>query len=339
MILVTGATGLVGSHLLADLLRSGMKVRATKRSSSNTSHVYKILEHYSFKSESYSELIEWIDTDLLDPVDIENAMAGIDIVYHAAAMVSFDPLDRREVMRNNVEITRNIINACLDHNVKKLCFVSSTAALGTASLNEEVTEDSPWVGSKKQSAYSKSKYQSEMEVWRGIAEGLNAVIVNPSIILGTGDWTRSSPRLIKAVWEGLKYYTEGVTGYVDIKDVVKSMIWLAQSDISGERFIISSENLSYKEVLTMISKALEKQPPGRLATPFLIGIAWRLDWLRSKLSGRERNITREAVRAGQQKKYYSSKKISDTMGIQFIPIAKSVEDTVRAFLSAQGINK
>ncbi len=338
MILVSGATGFVGSHLLAELLRSGIKVRATRRSISNTDHVYKILEHYSVASEKYSSLIEWIDADLLDPVDIENAMAGIDLVYHAAAIVSFDHRNRREVIRNNVEVTRNIVNACLEHNVKKLCFVSSTAALGSASLNEEVSEDSPWVDSRSQSAYSTSKRQSEMEVWRGVAEGLNVIIVNPSIILGAGDWTRSSPRLIKAVWEGLNYYTEGVTGYVDIRDVVKAMIWLAQSDISGERFILSSENLSYKEVLTMISKAMNKPPPGRLAAPLLIGLAWRLDWLRSKFSGKGRTITREAVTAGMQKRYFSGKKISDTMGIQFIPISKSVEDTVKFFLSSEGIN-
>ena len=329
---------MVGSHLLAELLRSGMKVRATRRPGSDTGHVIKILELYSVAPESYNELLEWMDADLLDHVDVNNSMAGIDIVYHTAAVVSFDPRDRSEVIRNNVEITRNIVNSCLDHNVGKLCFVSSTAALGTAPGNEQVTEDSPWGDASKSSAYSTSKYQSEMEVWRGIAEGLNAVIVNPSIILGPGDWTRSSSRLIKTVWEGLKYYTEGVIGYVDIKDVVKSMIWLAQSDISGERFIISSENLSYKEIFIMISRELGKSPPGILAKPFLIGIVWRLDWLRSRLTGRKRIITREAIRAGQNKKYFSSKKITNTMGIQFTPIAKSVEDTVRVFLTSQGLN-
>jgi dihydroflavonol-4-reductase len=336
MILVTGATGLVGSHLLAELLRSGIKVRATRRSGSDTGHLFKILELYSVTPENYAELIEWIDADLLDPVEVNNVMTGIKIVYHTAAVVSFDPRDRSEVVRNNVEITRNIVNSCLDQNIEKLCFVSSTAALGTSPGNEPVTEDSPWGDGSKGSAYSISKHQSEMEVWRGIAEGLNAVIVNPSIIFGPGDWSRSSSRLIKTVWDGLKYYTEGVTGYVDIKDVVKSMIWLAQSDISGERFIISSENLSYKEVFIMISRELGKPPPGILATPFLIGIAWRLDWLRSRLTGRKRIITRETVGASQNKKYFSSKKIADTMGIQFIPISKSIEDTVRVFLNSQG---
>jgi len=323
MILVTGATGLVGSHLLAELLSSGLKVRAIRRSGSNTGEIY-------------TDLIEWIEADLLDPVDVDNAISGIDLVYHTAALVSFDPRDRREVMLNNVDITRNIVNACLDHNVRKLCFVSSTAALGIPPQDEEVTEDSPWIDAKKRSAYSISKHQSELEVWRGIVEGLNAVIVNPSIIFGPGDWTRSSPRMIKAVWDGLKYYTEGVTGYVDIRDVVKSLRWLAQSDISGERFIISSENLSFREVLTMISKAQNKPPPRRLATPFLIGMAWRFDWIRSRLSTRTRTITREAIRTSRQKIFFSSKKITDTMGIQFIPIARSIEDTVRVFLSSQG---
>jgi dihydroflavonol-4-reductase len=336
MILVTGATGLVGSHLLAELLHSGYKVRATKRPDSSTDQVYKTLDLHAVKPETFKELLTWIEADLINPLDVEKAINGINLVYHTAAMVTFDPSYRREVIRCNVEITRNIVNACLDHQVNKLCYVSSTAALGTSLSDEDVTEDSPWLDAQKQSAYSRSKHFSEMEVWRGIAEGLNAVIVNPSIILGPGNWTRTSSGMFKVVWDGLKYYTEGVTGYVDVKDVVRSMIWLAHSEISGERFIISAENLSCKEILQMISKALDKKPPGRLATPFLTGIVWRLDWLRNKLTGKERVITREIIRAGRKKKYFSSKKIIETTGIEFIPVARSVEETAAVFLSSQG---
>jgi dihydroflavonol-4-reductase len=331
MILVTGATGFVGSHLLAELMNRGMKVRATRRASSDTGQVYEILKWYGIKPEVYSGLTEWIEADMLDPVDVEQIMDGIETVYHTAALVSFDRADSRRLVINNIGIARNIVDACLKKDIQKLIYVSSTVSLGTAPGGEEITEDYAWVNDKRQTAYSRSKYLSEMEVWRGIAEGLNAVIVNPSIILGPGDWTRSSLKIFRAVQDGLKYYTEGVTGFVDVRDVVRSMIDLAQSGISGERFILSSENLSYKEVFQMIAEALKRPPPVKLATPFLLGVVWRLDWLVSKLTGRERTITREIARASRQKSYFSSKKISETTGIQFIPVASSIENASGGF--------
>ena len=338
MILVTGATGFVGSHLMAELLKRGIKVRAARRSGSKTDQAYEIMRYYSVDPEILTGSLEWVEADLLDPVDVEMAIDGIEIVYHTAATVSFDPGDRKKMIRHNTEITRNLVNACLEKSIEKFIYVSSTATLGTAIEDEEVKEDTPWMEDEQGSAYSRSKIKSEMEVWRGIAEGLNAVIVNPSIIIGFGDWNRSSQKLFKAVWDGLKYYVDGVTGYVDIKDVVRSMIELAQSGISGERFIISSENLSYREVFQMIANALNKPPPSKLATPFLLGMAWRVDWLASKLYGKERSITRDIARTGRHKKYFSSKKIIETTGIQFIPVAKSIEDTASEILKARQTN-
>ena len=335
MVLVTGATGLVGTHLVAELIKRGIRVRATRRAGSDTGRVYQLLEHYSVSMEQYSELLDWVELDLLNPVDAYGAISGTEVVYHTAAMISFDPRDRKEILKNNVQITGNIVNACLDQNIKKLCYTSSTSALGSALMNEKATEGSPWIADESRTSYSLSKYRSEMEVWRGIAEGLNAVIVNPSIIVGPGDWIRGSSRMFKVVWDGLKYYTEGVTGYVDVRDVVNAMIWLAESEISGERYIISSENLSYREVFTLVAHELGRKPPEKLATPFLLGITYRIDWLRSILFRSKRILTREAIMAGQQKKYYSNKKITDAMGIQFIPVARSVKDTASVFLSFQ----
>ncbi|MCK4464688.1 MAG: epimerase, partial [Bacteroidales bacterium] len=175
-------------------------------------------------------------------------------------------------------------------------------------------------------------FKSEMEVWRGMEEGLKAVIVNPSVVLGPGDWNRSSGRIIKSVWDGLKFYTQGVTGFVDVKDVVKAMIELMEGEISGERYIISSENLSYKEVFEMIANAFNKKPPDIHATPLLTGLAWRLDWMRSKILNKQALVTRESAISGHRKVYFSNQKIKDTIGMEFRTIEDTIHETAGLFL-------
>jgi nucleoside-diphosphate-sugar epimerase len=215
MILVTGSTGLVGTHLLLELAKKHRKIRATHRSSSNLQAVFDTFSLYTEDPEKYLDRIDWkyldridwIEADVTDFESIIQALDGVDYVYHTAAFVSFDPGDRHTMTQVNVEGTANVVNACLERKVKKLCYVSSTAALGSAPDGELITEDMAWTHSKSRSAYSVSKYLSEMEVWRGMAEGLPAVIVNPSIIIGPGDWKRSSSYLFSAVWKGLSFYT------------------------------------------------------------------------------------------------------------------------------------
>lgn len=172
-----------------------------------------------------------------------------------------------------------------------------------------------------------------MEVWRGMAEGLQAVIVNPSIIIGPGDWNRSSSYLFSAVSKGMKFYTEGITGYVDIRDVVLAMITLMDGDFSSERYIVSAENLSYRQILELIATALNKPPPRLHATPFLISVAWRLNWLISKFNGVKRSITRDTVKSSKRKALFSNQKICQAIMIDFIPVKQSVRDTANHFLS------
>ena len=332
MILVTGGTGLVGSHLLLQLVQDHDKIRAIRRSTSNIEHVRHIFSLYKEDAEKLFEKIEWIEADMEDIESLQNAFAGIRFVYHCAATVSFDPWERYEMIRNNVEGTANLVNVSLENKIEKLCYVSSTASLGSAPEGDFITENMIWNSSKSRSSYSISKFKSEMEVWRGIAEGLKAVIVNPSIIIGPGDWERSSSRLFMVVWKGMKYYTDGVTGYVDIRDVVTAMIRLMEADVAGERFTVSSENLSYMQVLKMIAERLGKKPPTLRASPFLISIAWKLDWLNQLITGKKRTITREAVLASCQKSYFSNKKIKKATGLEFKAILDSIEDTSRFFL-------
>ena len=205
MILVTGSTGLVGTHLLLELAKKHDKIRATHRASSNLRAVYDTFALYVDDPGTYYDKIEWIEADVADFDTLIQALDGVDYVYHTAAFVSFDPRERQTMIRINVGGTANLVNACLERKVKKLCNVSSTAALGNAPSGEQITEDMIWSYSKNRSSYSVSKYHSEMEIWRGMAEGLQAVIVNPSIIIGPGDWQRSSSYLFSAVWKGMKF--------------------------------------------------------------------------------------------------------------------------------------
>ena len=332
MILVTGGTGLIGTHLLLELAKKNDQIRAAHRRSSNLQAVYDTFALYVDDPQMYYDKIEWIEADVADYEALILALQGVDHVYHTAAFVSFDPGDRHSMRQINVEGTANLVNACLERKVKKLCYVSSTAALGNAPSGELITEDMIWSNPKNSSYYSVSKYQSEMEVWRGMAEGLQAVIVNPSIVIGPGDWERSSSYLFSAVWKGMKFYTEGITGYVDIRDVVNAMITLMAGDFSSERYTVSAENLSYRKVLDLIASSLDKPPPAIHATPFMISIAWRLNWLGSKFNGKKRRITRDTVRSSKRKALFSNEKIRQAIGMDFLPVKQSIMDTAGHFL-------
>lgn len=327
MILITGATGLLGSHLLYSLIASGEKVRATMRSTSNLQEVKRVFSYYTDDYEKLFDRVEWVEADLSYPESFESIFEDVDRVYHAAAFVSFDPRDRSRLVNDNRKITANIVNECLEKANIRLLHVSSTAALGAAPEGECVDESTMWKPDKMNTGYSISKFLSEMEVWRGIEEGLDAVIVNPSVIFGAGFWEKGSSSMFTNIQKGLKYYTNGVTGFVGVEDVVKCMVWLMNSDVSNERYIISAENLSYREVFTMIAEELGKKPPHIEATPFLSGLAWRLDAFRSWF-GPARVITHETVRAGNNKTYFSNAKIKTLTDIKFEPVKEVIKRVV-----------
>lgn len=328
MILVTGGTGLLGSHLLYSLVNSGKEVRAIKRVSSNLSEVKKVFSFYSENAEELFSKIEWCDADILFPESLDEVFEKVSHVYHSAAMVSFDPRDKENLIRNNLIGTSNIVDACITFNIKKLVHVSSTAALGKRLNGEEVTEEMIWAPDSMNTGYSISKFKSEMEVWRGMEEGLNIVIVNPSIIFGPGFWSKGSSSMFKKIKNGLRFYSIGGTGFVGVNDVVKAMISLMESDINGERFIINSENISYQKVFEMIARALGVRVPHIEATPFLGGLAWRLDSFKSWF-GFRRSITKEAVAAGGNLTAFSNKKIQDKTGIKFESIQEVITQTAK----------
>lgn len=339
MILVTGGTGLVGSHLLWHLLQKGEKVRAIHRPGSDLQQVRKVFgygkpagtgKERAKSAATLNELfdrIEWFPADMLDPVSLSEAMEGVSKVYHCAAIISFDPSERKQTIKSNVDTTAAIVDLCLEFGVKKLCHVSSVSAIGSRYDGEPVTEEDLWRHSKRRTGYSISKFYSEMEVWRGINEGLNAVIVNPSVILGPGNWHRGSGRFFAAVIRGMKYYTEGMTGFVDVRDVCQCMIFLMESDISAERFILNGENIYYRDLFNMIADALGKPRPTTYASKRLVELGWRLEWLRSRLTFSKPNLTKETARGGRSISRFSNQKIKEATGHEFIPINETISWT------------
>jgi len=334
MILVTGATGLLGSRLIFDLALAGKKVRALKRKTSRMNCV----DFYFRSRPDLLSNIEWFDADLNDLYSLEESLQGITHVYHCAGKVSFQPRDKSAIHRTNADGTTNLVNLCLDRGIEKLCHVSSVAAIGRAETENFNNEDTPWKSSKYNSTYAISKYGAEREVWRGIAEGLNAVIANPGLIIGPGNWKTDSSMIFGQVWKGLSFYTDGVNGLVDVKDVTAAMIRLMESEISGERFILVAENVPLREMMDRISDALGKKRPSVHAGPVLTGFAWRVEYLKSLFTGAKPVITRETASSAQNKSYFSNEKFKRAFNFEFGDIRKSIDETAAIFLQQRSAN-
>jgi dihydroflavonol-4-reductase len=329
MILITGGTGFLGSHLIYHLLKKVDKIRAIKRPESSLSVLLKVCSFYHADMNALNERIEWVEADLTDICSLDSCFDSVTEVYHAAGKISFLPADKDDLIRINAEGTANIVNLAIEKKIRKLIHVSSIAAIGRGGTEKVIDEGVVWKSSVKNSMYAVSKYAAEREVWRGIAEGLNAVIVNPSIILGVGEFERGSVRLINTVDNGLKFYTKGVNGFVDVQDVVQVMIRLMESEISAERFIVSSENLGYKTLFEYIAEGLKKPAPKFAAGDLLSGLAWRLALLKSWLTGKRPFISKEIARTASAKHYYSSNKLIKTTGYNFNPVKQTILEICR----------
>ena len=317
MILVTGGSGLVGTELISQLLEKGNRVKA-------------IFNHTPLPDLSNENLIPF-RCDILDTSALEEAMQGVTHVYHCAAMVSFNKKNVRQLFRINIEGTANVVNAALDAGVQKLVHVSSVSALGRIRFNETVTEDSEWTEKSNNSIYGKSKYLGEIEVWRGIGEGLQAVIVNPSLILGAGDWSKGSSEIFRSAYNEFPWFSEGVTGVVDVRDVAKAMILLMNSEITNQRFILSAENLSYKEVFTGIADQFGRKPPHKKVTPFLAAIVWRWEIIKSMFTKKDPLVTKETARTALSKVYFDNSKLLNALpAFQFTPVNETIAYTCRS---------
>jgi dihydroflavonol-4-reductase len=314
MILVTGATGFLGAELIHQLTAQHLKVRALKRETSKIPGLIKD-----------NPLIEWFIADINDPETLADAFENITQVYHCAAFISFDPKDKSKLLKVNIEGTSNVVNLCYENNAR-LVHVSSVAALGNAKKGEQITEKDFWEYDSKVHSYAISKYEGEMEVWRSIAEGLDAVIVNPAVIIGKNAGFEGSGAIFKLVKEGLKFYTNGATGIVDVEDVAKSMIALMNSNISGERFTLSADNLNYKDFFAEIAKGFGIKAPSTEAKPWMLGLAWRAAKLASFFTGSAPALTKDAARSSFNLSYYSNDKIKNAIQIEFKSLEKSIQE-------------
>jgi dihydroflavonol-4-reductase len=333
MILITGATGLVGSHLSFELIRTGHAVRALKRDGSSLDMIKKVFSLYSDTPEEMFSGIEWVEGDILDIFSLEDAMDGVEEVYHCAALVSFLPEDKQKLRRINTEGTANLVNAAIEKKIRKLCYVSSIAALGRPENQADlIDENLVWKTSKHNSAYAVSKYGAEREVWRGTAEGLDVVIVNPSIILGVAGPGMGSSRIFNTVWKGLKFYPPGKNGFVDVRDVARAMILLMKSDIRNERFILNVDNIEYKRLFEMMAAAMGKPAPSIKVNSLLSGLAWRVEKLRSMITGVKPLITPETAHTAVQQYEYSNEKIKKELGFEFTAIEETIGHFCGVFL-------
>jgi len=321
MILVTGATGFLGAELIHQLTSQGKKVRALKRESS----VIPVLLENNGR-------IEWVTGDINDISALEDAFDGASQVYHCAAFISFDPKDKSKLFLVNIEGTGNVTNLCAEKGIR-LLHVSSVAALGDSKKGEPITEKHFWDYDAKTHNYALSKYEGEMEVWRGIAEGLDAVIVNPSVIIGAGAGYSGSGAIFKLVGDGLSYYTKGATGIVDVQDVAKAMIALMDSGETAERYILSSENYHYQQFFAEIAKGLGVKAPSKEAKPWMLGIAWRAAKLASLFTGKPAALTSDAAKSSLNESLYSNEKIKQTIGIQFKPLDQSIAEVCQGLVT------
>ena len=323
---------MVGSHLLYKLASEGEKVRAIYRNERKLSNIKNVFSCYTDHYMPLYDSIEWLQADILDIPSLTEAFKDITYVYHCAAFVSFEPDKYHLLRKTNIEGTANMVNLCMAHQIKKLCYVSSIATLGDPKSLKDITEDTEWNTEANNSIYAITKYGAEIEVWRASQEGLNVVIVNPGVILGAGIWRYGSGNLFTKAYKGLKYYTAGSIGLVDVEDVVGIMVALIKSNITNERFILVAENWRYKDFLQNLAKALNVKPPEKLASVGLLQIGWRLDWLNHKLFGKRRQLTKHLATSLTQEKRYSHKKIKEYLNYDFKPVSKSITEIGVLFL-------
>lgn len=319
MVLVTGGTGLVGSHLLTDLMKSGKQVRAIHRKNSDFSTVKEVFS-YEFEPEEAHEMfhkIEWWEADILNIPALESAFLGIKRVFHCAALISFDPANYMDLRKTNIQGTANIANLCIKHDIEKLCHVSSIATFDKKTGENTITETSNWNPEKNHNPYAITKYGAEIEVWRASQEGVPVVIVNPGVIIGPGNWNSGTGLLFSKVQKGLKYFFPKITGFVGVWDVIKAMRELMDSSIKNEQFIVVSENLSFKTLLEKIAISLNKPVPNRKLRPWMVFLGWGYQKITCFITGKDRKLTRYSKKSIFEKTYYDNKKLKNHLNFHF----------------------
>lgn len=328
MILVTGATGLLGSHLLIQLTQQGHSCRALYRNEKKIKEI-KALYYYYFPNESAEkwEAIQWMSCDLLNLTEVDEALKGVDYVYHCAALVSFFKADFESCIKNNRVATANIVNYSLKHHIKKLLYVSSTAAVGV-NPKGETNEQFKWEPGNEVSGYSVSKFLAEKEVWRGIEEGLNAVMINPCVIFGPGDWNSSSLAIFKAAKKGMPFYPPGSNAIVDVRNVVSAMISLMESSVSKERFLCVGPNIPFKELFSSLCQVLGKQTPKWTAPKFIALCYALVNELLGHVTGKRAGVSIESVHSGYKSISYNREKLDNIVHQSYYSLEETIDNVI-----------
>jgi dihydroflavonol-4-reductase len=325
MILVTGGTGFLGAYIIRNLIEKGHSVRAIRRSGGLP----------FFIPEEIMRQVEWVEGDILDIVSLQEAMQGIEGLIHAAAVVSFSKKDRGRMYQVNIEGTANVVNAALDSGIKRLVHVSSVAALGRTPAQETVNEQKKWEESRNNTHYAISKHEAEMHAWRGFAEGLKGVVINPSTILGFGDWHQSSCAIFRNAYRGFSWYAAGINGFVGVEDVAEAAVSLLLSDITEKRFIVSAENWSIQHLFNNLADNLHKKRPQKEASRFMGEIAWRLEELRSALTGRKALLTKETAKLAHSKTSFDNSNFLRALpGFRFTPLETVIRSASEKYIGA-----
>lgn len=322
LLLLTGATGFLGSYLLQELIEQQYRVRAIRRSPKPLPWIpAPILEK-----------VEWVDGDVLDVVSLQEALNGVDTVIHSAAVVSFQPAERKRMYQVNVDGTANVVNMALESGTRRIIHISSVAALGRTETASWVSEESKWEDTPIQTHYARSKFKAELHVWRGIAEGLEGLILNPSTILGYGDWTSGSCSLFKQIHDGFPWYTEGINGFVDVRDVARATRLALESSMTEQRYLICAENWTFKDLQLAMANGFGVKGPSRKATPFLLALAWRMAALKGWLTGKQELLSKESARVGISQTRFDNKKFLEAFPeFQYRPLQQTIDEACRQY--------
>ncbi|MCG2617617.1 SDR family NAD(P)-dependent oxidoreductase [Terrimonas sp. NA20] len=324
-VLVTGGTGFLGAYIIKELVEKGYAVKAIRRERSRMPF---------YISSSILEKVEWIEGDILDVIFLEEAMEDVDTVIHSAAVVSFSPKNRHEMYQVNVEGTANVVNIALEQNIRRLVYISSVAALGRTLQGQSVSEMSKWENNKSNTHYAKSKHKAELEVWRAIGEGLDAVILNPATILGYGDWNTGSSAIFKSVYKGFDWYSPGKNGFVAVEDVARATVLLMETDITEQRFIIAGDNWTFKQLLDTMAEGFGRPHPKKQTTPSMMGIAWRWEKIKSFFTGHSPVLTKESAKVAHSNTTFENAKILQTLqGFRFTPLNEAIDHACKKYLA------
>lgn len=317
MVFVTGGTGFLGSYILRELVSKGYQVRALRRGNKEPNWIPRDI----------LDKVEWVEGDVLDVVSLADGMEGADYVIHSAAVVSFFKKERSMMYQVNVDGTANVVNTALELGIKKFVHISSVAALGRKENGNHVNEDTKWEESRLNTHYAKSKFKAELEAWRGSGEGLPTVILNPSTILGYGDWHSSSCAIFRSAFDEFPWYTPGINGFVDVEDVARAAVALMESPISEKRFVVCGDNWPFRQLFDTMADGFGKKRPHRATSPLLVSIAWRMEKIKSLFTGKKPLLTRESARVAQSRTFFEHDRILAALpGFQFTPLVVTIRN-------------